>query len=276
MDPTLRWLYSAECKDGGLSAWRTEDGKWHIPYPEVTGYLLPTLIKWGAGDLALRSAKWLLAIQNPDGSWNGLDGVPRPFDTSAIIEGLIGMYTWTGDFEYIEAATKARMWMKKQIHADGYLINSPSFPNPEIYNLRASAIIDNRRELHYWRGRPLNDSQQRAHYLAYALEGALNLNDVTFVRPHLEACATWNHNLMPFYVDPDWFGTHPAYDLCATAQMGILYKRLRMDEDAGRMYRALAGQIEPNGGVWQSPSDKREILWAAKFWLDFKEVMDDG
>jgi len=272
MDKTLQWLYSAECDTGGISAWRTEDGRWHQAYPEVTGYLLSTLINWGAGDLALRCARWLLSVQNPDGSFNGLDGVPRPFDTSAIADGLFYIYDWTRELDYILAAVKATGWISGLIQPDGYLSNSPKNPNPEIYNLRASAIIGNRRELHYWRKHGLNTREQRSHYMAYALEGALRLNDATWAKQQIEMAHVKQSRLIPFFVDPDWHTSHPSYDLCATAQMGILFKKIGLD--ATGTYNALEHHIEANGGVPQSPDDKREIAWGAKFWLDFKEVMN--
>ena len=32
-------------------------------YPEVTGYLIPTLIAWGERDLAAKYANWIISIQ---------------------------------------------------------------------------------------------------------------------------------------------------------------------------------------------------------------------
>lgn len=273
MDKTVQWLYSAELPGGGLSAWRTEDGRWHDAYPEVSGYLLPTLIKWGAGDLAIRTARWLLKQQHPDGYWLGLDGVPRAFDTAAVLEGLTAMYEWSAQYEYIEAVIRARTWMQGQIQPGGWLSVSPTDPGPQVYTLRASALIDNRRELHHWRRAGLiHGRENRTHYLAYALEGALKLNDADLVRPHLELAKERNPGLMPFFVDGQWSMTHPADDLCATAQMGILFERVGLD--AAPTYAALKARVCEDGGVWQSTSDRRQILWAAKYFLDFKELME--
>jgi hypothetical protein len=46
------------------------------PYPEVTGYFIPTLYNWGEQELARTCTKWLLSIQLPDGSVPAPDGVP--------------------------------------------------------------------------------------------------------------------------------------------------------------------------------------------------------
>ena len=60
-------------------------------YPEVTGYLIPTLLEWGEHDLARQYAAWLCSVQNGDGSWNGSDGTPYTFDTAQVLRGLIAI-----------------------------------------------------------------------------------------------------------------------------------------------------------------------------------------
>ena len=265
MNQTLKWLYSAENKTGGIAAWYGPQG-WHRSYPEVTGYLLPTLWKWGACDLAERCAEWLAEIQNDDGSWNGLDDVKRPFDTAAIIEGLRCIDGYQASVE------RAEMWMLTQITDEGYLKNSPSNPQPEIYNLRASAIIGNRYELQYWHDKDLIGNRQRAHYLAYAVEGALNMDDIKIASDYAGLAFCSNKKLMPFYVDNKWHSPFEDYDFCATAQWSIIFNRLGMD--ATKHYNVLREHIHPSGGVPQSTADEREIAWGAKFYLDLCEVME--
>src|SRR5579872_5211075 len=61
-----------------------------LPYPEVSGYYIPTLLKWGERELALRYARWLVAIQNQDGSWSDAEGkASYTFDTGQILKGLL-------------------------------------------------------------------------------------------------------------------------------------------------------------------------------------------
>jgi hypothetical protein len=263
MDQTLMWLYSAECPDGGLSAWKDQTGRWERVYPEVTGYLIPTLLRWGAADLAERCAAWLARTQASDGSWPGMDGVPRPFDTAAIIEGLRCMDG------YGKSVSRAEEYVRSMITSEGYILNSKEWKRPEVYNLRASAIIGNRRELEY-RTKAGFGVRERTHYIAYALEGALNLGAEDWVKPILELAHTTYKGLFPFYVNSDWSATEPEMDVCATAQMGILFCRVGMD--ARPYYDAVKRQVEPNGGVPQGVVDKRQIAWGAKFWLDFQEA----
>ena len=273
MNATLKWLYASECDGGGISAWKMPDGRWHTVYPEITGYVLPTLIKWGAGDLAIRSADFLLSIQNHDGSFNGIDGIPHPFDTSAIIEGLMVMYEHTTDVRYYKAAESATEWMYTQISSEGYLYNSPQSHTPHIYNLRASSIIGNYREGMYWKHRKLITDRERTHYLAYALEGALNDGEKEWAMQYIELAYRSNNRLQPFYVSYDWQPMYADFDICASAQMAILFHRVGLDVE--RHYAAIKHHVTENGGVPQSTSDARQISWGAKFYLDLAYLMGD-
>ena len=269
---TLKWLYASECAGGGISAWKNPSGSWHVVYPEITGYVLPTLVKWGAGDLAIRSADFLLLVQNGDGSFNGIDGIPHPFDTAAIIEGLRFMYESTADPRYYRAEQDALLWINKQISPEGYLYNSPQNKTPAIYNLRASAIIGNGKEMDYWRNRPLIYDRERSHYLAYALEGALNFGEKDGAMRYLDLAYHSGNRLQPFHVGHAWNQMTPDYDICASAQMAILFNRVGLD--AEKNYKAIKQHIAANGGVPQSTVDNRQISWGAKFYLDLVQQME--
>ena len=122
MNPTLKWLIAQELPDGGIRAW--ENGP---VYPEVTGYSIPTLMKYGERELAFRNAEYLKRTQGKDGSFRGIDGVKRIFDTSACYEGL----KYLG---YVSEAYEAREWIFYQPY------------NKKIYNVRAYELIGIRRK----------------------------------------------------------------------------------------------------------------------------------
>jgi hypothetical protein len=273
VNKTLEWIHAAEQPTGGIAAWQMPDGSYHSSYLEVSGYLLPTLIKWDAGPLALRVSDWLLHSQNADGSFNGLDGVPRPFDTAAVVEGLETVYQATGTAIYRAGANKAGDWMRSQIQAEGFLPDSPGTPAPRIYNLRASAIINNQAELEYWQiNGGLIRGQQRTHYLAYALEGLLNFGALETAQLYLELAYHSGALLQPFYVDDAWRPTVADYDICSSCQMAILFKRVGFD--VSRHYQAIQEYIKPDGSVPQSNIDNRSLSWAAKFYLDLVYEME--
>ena len=58
-----------------------------VGYPEVTGYYIPTLLRWGYRELAVAYAKWLLSIQKADGSWyDAGNQSPYVFDSGQILK----------------------------------------------------------------------------------------------------------------------------------------------------------------------------------------------
>lgn len=81
----LAWVRAHSPQGQGVSV----SNRQPTPYPEVTGYFIPTLLQWGEKDLAVRYARWLMSIQNADGSFSG-PGIASPFafDTGQIIRGL--------------------------------------------------------------------------------------------------------------------------------------------------------------------------------------------
>jgi hypothetical protein len=252
----LDWLEAAENETGGIAAWKDASHNWHKSYPEVTGYLVPTLQIYGRREQASRCADWLVSIQNADGSFDGLDSTPRGFDTSAIMEGLKAA-------RKTDALKRAQAWMETQIREDGTLRISPDVDATRVYMVRAAAIAKlpiTRDMLNTW------EPQERTHYIAYALEGAWRAGMCDEVRELLDRsrAALRPDGLMAAYVGADFRGT--GSDTCATAQFAMLYRWAGMDAD--KLISAVERMIEPDGGIRHDNDDNREIAWAAKFYLD--------
>ncbi len=80
---------------------------WAKAYPETTGYLIPTLLRYAdllhdesLYALALQCRNWLLGIQLPSGAWaGGLAGETRPsvFNTAMILRGIPPVEKGAGD-----------------------------------------------------------------------------------------------------------------------------------------------------------------------------------
>src|SRR5206468_355229 len=78
----LQWIRTNEMSTGGI---RVQSGHANA-YPEVTGYLIPTLLQCGERELVLRLTRWLLAIQREDGSFPDPDaGRSYIFDTGQVL-----------------------------------------------------------------------------------------------------------------------------------------------------------------------------------------------
>ena len=107
----------------------TVDGKGIInnshlrqPYPEVTGYYIPTLLRWGYRDLAVSYARWLCSIQHEDGAWYDTeDKDSYIFDTAQILKGLLAARKWYPQAD--EHIKKGCDWILSCMDEDGRLVS---------------------------------------------------------------------------------------------------------------------------------------------------------
>ena len=124
---SLEWLVNSQDvgTDDGFASHYEVDAGWHASYPEVTGYIIPTLLRYSkVSDTrqlrkrALRAANWLISIQNESGSFQGRlvdENNPTPvvFNTGMIIFGLLSAFDETNNETYVRAACKAGDWLVK-------------------------------------------------------------------------------------------------------------------------------------------------------------------
>jgi hypothetical protein len=132
----VAWLHrSVDHGHGGSCAYYLPAVGWSGPYPETTGYLIPSLLRTsvrsdalgvpGAASWADHLGRWLLSIQNRDGSWNAgrhpSRKVPRPsiFNTGQIIKGMVALHRANGDEKWLASADRAVDWLRKGMTADG-------------------------------------------------------------------------------------------------------------------------------------------------------------
>jgi hypothetical protein len=130
----LDWLVVSweRCGRTGSAAHYSPLFGWSAPYPETTGYIIPTL--WRAADrfderryaeAAAGMAAWLLTLQAeegwfPGGLWTaGRERRPSIFNTGQILFGLLEAARRTGDMRYESAAERAAMWLVREQDADG-------------------------------------------------------------------------------------------------------------------------------------------------------------
>lgn len=267
---TLAWLHNHELETGGIEAWN-DYGK---AYPEVTGYLIPSMFQHGAYDLALRCADWLVSIQQGNGGFLGLDGEFHVFDTAACFEGLWAAYQETRGVKYLDAALKAQKYIEGCETSEGYLKRSHTDRVTKLYTMRASGVIGSKSGADYWRGVEwYENGKQRAHYLAYACEGYLRLHEKKTVEIWLERMklAIRPDGFMPYHVIAK--GGGEGSDTTATLQWAILYHKFGMKSYAQLLRNAAETVIQDNGGLWHDLTDHREIAWAAKYYLDLVTEM---
>ena len=227
----LEYIKDLELASGGIRGWGGSPA-----YPEVSGYLIPTLLDYGERELATRLADWLVSIQNDDGSFCDMDGQKQSFDTAAVMEGLerIG---------YCEPALKARTWLTGLIREDGAVRIDPQTMDTHLYTMRVSWLIGSQVGTRYWTETPWPDT--REHYVAYALEGLWKMGEEDFVRDKLRS-RNWVSN-----------------DVCANYQFAILFHQ------SGLTKINLAELLDlPYGEIDNS--------WTAKWMLDMWKVVGDA
>jgi len=130
----IGWLCRAQdnstSRDGGVARHFSLITGWSTSYPETTGYIVPTLLTYAKlrqDEAIRRRAKrmldWLVAIQLPDGSFQGgrIDAkpvVPVTFNTGQILLGLASGVQEFGE-EYREPMRRAADWLVKTQDPDG-------------------------------------------------------------------------------------------------------------------------------------------------------------
>jgi hypothetical protein len=126
----IRWIIEAQRPDGGIPAYYSLLTGYSESYPEVTGYIVPTLYDFACDahdTIALASAEratnWLLSLQMPSGAFpgglHGHDARPSIFNTGQILQGLVRAYLETNRPEILQSALAAGDWLIKTQQPDG-------------------------------------------------------------------------------------------------------------------------------------------------------------
>lgn len=150
----MDWLCAAQdaIGSGGVSAfYDVREASWGPPYPETTGYIIPTfydVAAWG-GDAAYRQradrmAEWLLGEQLESGAfpigplWPDWDRKPIVFDTGQIIHGLVRAFEETKRSEFLESADRAGRWLAQVQESDGSWRRFTPTGTDHTYNVRTT------------------------------------------------------------------------------------------------------------------------------------------
>lgn len=132
---TMEWLRAADdaSPNGGVSGGYSLIDGWLDPYPETTGYIIPTFFDYAEmsgeatwRDRAVAMAEWEIDVQMPNGAvqaglykGKGAEQVPAVFNTGQVILGWCRAYAETNDERFLEAATRAGDWLIEVQSDDG-------------------------------------------------------------------------------------------------------------------------------------------------------------
>jgi len=269
-----------------------------MSYPEVTGYYIPTLIRWGYRDFATSYAKWLVSIQKEDGSWYDTDNkAPYIFDTAQILKGLLAVRSI---YPFVDDSIKRGCdYLVSSVNEEGRLIT----PSKDCWGeektcselihlycltplIDASKVFNNNKYkeiaykvLNYYKNNYYEDIVNfglLSHFYAYVMEGLIDLGEreiVSIAMNKLKRVLD-EKGYVPAYNDVNW--------VCSTGlfQLALVWYKLgdlisgdkafeyacRLQNDTGGWYGSyLVGETHGEDNTYFPVS---EISWANKYFLD--------
>jgi Prenyltransferase and squalene oxidase repeat len=124
------WILDAQDPDGGVAAYYSLLTGYSESYPEVTGYIVPTLYEYAretgdqsTRDAAERATRWLLSLQLQSGAFRGglhaTAAEPSVFNTGQILHGLVRAHAETGAADIRHCATTAGDWLVQSQQPNG-------------------------------------------------------------------------------------------------------------------------------------------------------------
>ena len=278
----LNWVRSCELATGGISV----DYYSQKAYPEVTGYLLPTLLQYGERALASRLLQWLLCVQRRDGSFPGPDdALPYIFDTGQVLRGLLAF----ADLEIRaeDAARRSLHYLVSQMRdlgKSGFGIRyGDEIPEPvHLYVLpplieaatrfkdKEALLLANNCLNHFLAHPALNRLEDLTHFLAYQLEALIELKKNDLVLPVLGKLQKLQEK------NGAVRGREGVSWVCSPglAQLALCWYRCGFWEPADRAMGWLERKQKSSGGFKGSYGHganyfpRRQLSWTAKFYLD--------
>jgi hypothetical protein len=149
-DLAVSWLLTAHAigGDGGVPAfYDLLRDVWMPSYPETTGYIVPTLLKYAEGRgsedvrrVGLEMAEYLLQTQMPAGAIRGwsADSPPYVFDTGQVLFGWLAALRETGDERYREALVRSADWLVAQQEPRGYWTRYQYGGHVKVWDVRVA------------------------------------------------------------------------------------------------------------------------------------------
>lgn len=292
----IGWIYKNTIDDKGIVNFTGMEEV--LPYPEVTGYFIPSLIRWGYRELALKYAKWLVQTQNEDGSWSDVyGGKPYIFDTAQILKGLIAAKSIGLDGD--NSILKGCDWILSRMLDSGRLLQEDTSAwdfkqNPDIELIHIyclSPIIDSgkafdrpdyiekaKKILEYYKNQYLDSIRNfgmLSHFYAYVIEGLIDIGESDLAEEAMKSVEKLQRDdgFVPGMPNVNW--------TCSTGlfQFAIIWYRLG-NVSRGKKAFDYACHLQNISGGWYGSYSingqggrppyfpDQEISWAVKFFLD--------
>ena len=277
----LNWIRKHEKTHGGVLVHSASPDV----YPEVTGYLIPTLLRYGEKEMVTRLVRWLLCVQRANGSYTSPDGVPHVFDTGQVLRGLfagaelvpsaLGAAQRSADFLYHQMkengdagfGDRYRDAIPETVHL--YVL-PPLIKAADLLQMPAYKKAAERSLEYYCRHKDFLQPIHLTHFLGYELEALIDLGRSDIAISFLDRLCEQQEG------DGSLRGMDGAQWVCTPglAQIAVCWYKIGRWEAADRALDWLESQQLPTGGFYGSYGRGAsyfhdvEIPWAAKFYLD--------
>lgn len=142
-----KWLCASQDAANGAGFARTYSLKtgWDLPYPETTGYIIPTFLfldkrspDLRLSERALRAGEWLTDVQFPSGAicsktYTPTNREPSVFNTGMVLHGWTSLLEQRRHDKISSAAQKAARWIAAQQEPDGCWVRNAFNNVPHAY-----------------------------------------------------------------------------------------------------------------------------------------------
>lgn len=267
MDKTINWLLQNINENEGVVISNNN----RMSYPEVSGYLIPTLLNLGYKEKALAIGNWLAKIQNEDGSIP-LGPNKFTFDTAMVLSG------WQALGGFKSNRDKACRFLLSQIKDTGQFsveFHDKLVPEKILIwsaNLLEKEGYDMSRVWLYYDCEDTFKFDCLSHFHCYVLDATLNTPLHSRSVEAINTLSTYQNinGSIPAYSDVSW--------LCYTgiAQAALLFYKIGLITNGNKAMDYLEGIISGDGGILGSNGDYfsgDKLSWAAKFYVDAYQMM---
>lgn len=291
-EKALRWIFDNTLENGGFRATSAHEAA----YPEVTGYVIPTLVTYGYYEEAKAAVKWLLTLQNDNGGFNGIKGTADEnkefvFDSGQILRGFLALKDDKNLKSVLEKAIdKVCEYLCDQMIDNGkngykiqYAVDEKFIAEPIlIYTLAPLKEAAEYRKRNDWKIAADNclkyyithkdflSKKTLTHFLAYQIEALIELEQQKYIAD----CMNYFEIM---YKERGYIpGVEGAEWTCSTgnAQIAICCYLTGRNELANKLVEDLEKLQMNTGGFFGSYGKNpeyfpnAEILWANKYFLD--------
>ena len=259
----IRWVKDNRLPSGGILPHHKEK----TATQEVTGYLIPTMYRFGEKKLALELARWEASVQKPNGAFTDIHDKLYTFDSAQVVRGFLSVLHEAPELE--EPLRRVCDWMLTQIRPDGKI----DTPDLTSWNMPDGTIITD--NVHVYCVTPLLDAGQRlkevryieaakksqeyyrtrsdiarfnvlSHFFGYIMEALVDLGEKELYTSGLEQALKVQRpdGSIPAFPDVQW--------VCSTglAQIAIAMAKAGMKGPAVKAFRYLQIIQNPSGGFY--------------------------